>query len=182
MYAFGRAGQSVRRARRMLVIPGQPAMPSGSGKGDPVMPYKHAPYYVLAVIAVIVAGFWPSYFGAWGAAALAIPRPRHRRQHLGADGPHPELDGAQGAAAAAPRGRQVEPAAVPLPDRRAGGDHRPHRQRLRRSVGPGSNDVRKRIPDRPGARHRRLCRPLLPRAQISPEGVGRIRAICWRPR
>ena len=44
-------------------------MPSGSGKGDPVVPYKHAPYYVLAVIAVIVAGFWPSYFGAWGAAA-----------------------------------------------------------------------------------------------------------------
>ena len=30
------------------------------------MPYKHAPYYVLAVIAVIVAGFWPSYFGASG--------------------------------------------------------------------------------------------------------------------
>lgn len=26
------------------------------------MPYRHAPYYVLAVIAVIVAGFWPSYF------------------------------------------------------------------------------------------------------------------------
>ena len=26
------------------------------------MPYKHAPYYVLAVIAVIVVGFWPSYF------------------------------------------------------------------------------------------------------------------------
>ena len=26
------------------------------------MPYKHAPYYVLVVIAVIVAGFWPSYF------------------------------------------------------------------------------------------------------------------------
>jgi hypothetical protein len=26
------------------------------------MPYKNAPYYVLAVIAVIVAGFWPSYF------------------------------------------------------------------------------------------------------------------------
>ena len=28
------------------------------------MPYKHAPYYVLACIAVIVAGFWPSYFAA----------------------------------------------------------------------------------------------------------------------
>ncbi len=26
------------------------------------MPYRHAPYYVLVVIAVIVAGFWPSYF------------------------------------------------------------------------------------------------------------------------
>ena len=30
------------------------------------MPYKNAPYYVLFVIAVIVAGFWPSYFGASG--------------------------------------------------------------------------------------------------------------------
>ncbi len=30
------------------------------------MPYRNAPYYVLAVIAVIVAGFWPSYFGVWG--------------------------------------------------------------------------------------------------------------------
>ena len=30
------------------------------------MPYKHAPYYVLVVIAVILAGFWPSYFGAPG--------------------------------------------------------------------------------------------------------------------
>jgi hypothetical protein len=29
------------------------------------MPYRHAPYYVLAVIAVIVAGFWPSYFAQW---------------------------------------------------------------------------------------------------------------------
>ena len=29
------------------------------------MPYRHAPYYVLAVIAVIVAGFWPSYFATW---------------------------------------------------------------------------------------------------------------------
>jgi len=26
------------------------------------MPYRHAPYYVLAVIGVIIAGFWPSYF------------------------------------------------------------------------------------------------------------------------
>jgi hypothetical protein len=26
------------------------------------MPYKHAPYYVLACIAVILAGFWESYF------------------------------------------------------------------------------------------------------------------------
>ncbi len=30
------------------------------------MPYKNAPYYVLACIAVIAAGFWPSYFGVWG--------------------------------------------------------------------------------------------------------------------
>ena len=29
------------------------------------MPYRHAPYYVLAVMAVIVAGFWPSYFAVW---------------------------------------------------------------------------------------------------------------------
>lgn len=26
------------------------------------MPYKHASYYVPVVIAVLVAGFWPSYF------------------------------------------------------------------------------------------------------------------------
>ena len=30
------------------------------------MPYRHAHYWVLVVIAVIVAGFWPSYFGIWG--------------------------------------------------------------------------------------------------------------------
>ena len=30
------------------------------------MPYRHAPYYILAVMAVIVAGFWPSYFAVWG--------------------------------------------------------------------------------------------------------------------
>ena len=30
------------------------------------MPYPRAHYYVLAVIAVIIAGFWPSYFGVWG--------------------------------------------------------------------------------------------------------------------
>lgn len=30
------------------------------------MPYRHAHYYVLGVIAVIVAGFWPSYFSVWG--------------------------------------------------------------------------------------------------------------------
>jgi hypothetical protein len=29
------------------------------------MPYRHAPYYLLAVIAVIAAGFWPSYFAKW---------------------------------------------------------------------------------------------------------------------
>lgn len=31
------------------------------------MPYRHAHYYVLVVMAVIVAGFWPSYFAAPGA-------------------------------------------------------------------------------------------------------------------
>ena len=30
------------------------------------MPYKHAPYYMLVVIAVILTGFWPSYFSVWG--------------------------------------------------------------------------------------------------------------------
>jgi hypothetical protein len=29
------------------------------------VPYKNAPYYMLVVIAVIVAGFWPSYFAIW---------------------------------------------------------------------------------------------------------------------
>ena len=32
------------------------------------MPYRHAPYYILVCIAVIVAGFWPSYFGRWSEA------------------------------------------------------------------------------------------------------------------
>lgn len=32
------------------------------------MPYPRAHWYVLVVIAVIAAGFWPSYFGAWGEA------------------------------------------------------------------------------------------------------------------
>ena len=30
------------------------------------MPYAKAPFYMLTVIAVIVAGFWPSYFSVWG--------------------------------------------------------------------------------------------------------------------
>ena len=30
------------------------------------MPYRSAPYWVLFVIAVIAAGFWPSYFAVWG--------------------------------------------------------------------------------------------------------------------
>jgi len=30
------------------------------------MPYRHAPYYVLVCIAVIIAGFWGSYFAVWG--------------------------------------------------------------------------------------------------------------------
>ena len=30
------------------------------------MPYPRAPYYVLACIAVILAGFWPTYFAQWG--------------------------------------------------------------------------------------------------------------------
>jgi hypothetical protein len=29
------------------------------------MPYRNAPYYVLACIAVIFAGFWESYFSVW---------------------------------------------------------------------------------------------------------------------
>ena len=29
------------------------------------MPYRHAPYYVLAVMLVIAIGFWPSYFAIW---------------------------------------------------------------------------------------------------------------------
>jgi hypothetical protein len=29
------------------------------------MPYRHAPYYVLAVMLVIALGFWPSYFAIW---------------------------------------------------------------------------------------------------------------------
>jgi len=33
------------------------------------MPYRYASYYVLVCIAVIVAGFWPSYFGKLGDAA-----------------------------------------------------------------------------------------------------------------
>ena len=32
------------------------------------MPYRRAPYYILVVIAVILAGFWPSYFGKWDSA------------------------------------------------------------------------------------------------------------------
>src|SRR5918995_6520683 len=35
------------------------------GKGVP-MPYRNAPHYVLVCIAVIIAGFWPSYFAAEG--------------------------------------------------------------------------------------------------------------------
>lgn len=30
------------------------------------MPYPRAHYYVLIVIAVIIGGFWPSYFAPWG--------------------------------------------------------------------------------------------------------------------
>ena len=30
------------------------------------MPYRNAPYFVLLCIAVIAAGFWPSYFAKWG--------------------------------------------------------------------------------------------------------------------
>lgn len=30
------------------------------------MPYRHAPFYVLAVMAIIAVGFWPSYFAIWG--------------------------------------------------------------------------------------------------------------------
>jgi hypothetical protein len=40
-------------------------MANGQREGVP-MPYRHAPYYVLVVIAVIIAGFWPSYFAKGG--------------------------------------------------------------------------------------------------------------------
>ncbi len=30
------------------------------------MPYPRAHYYVLAVMAVVILGFWPSYFAVWG--------------------------------------------------------------------------------------------------------------------
>ena len=30
------------------------------------MPYRQAHYFVLVVMAVIIAGFWPSYFAKWG--------------------------------------------------------------------------------------------------------------------
>src|SRR5687768_8183025 len=40
-------------------------MPAEQRKGAS-MPYRNAPYYILAVMAVIVAGFWPSYFAKWG--------------------------------------------------------------------------------------------------------------------
>ena len=30
------------------------------------MPYRHAPYCILVCIAVILAGFWQSYFSVWG--------------------------------------------------------------------------------------------------------------------
>ena len=30
------------------------------------MPYRNAPYYIVICIAVIVAGFWESYFSVWG--------------------------------------------------------------------------------------------------------------------
>ena len=30
------------------------------------MPYRNAPYYILIVMVVIAAGFWPSYFAKWG--------------------------------------------------------------------------------------------------------------------
>ena len=29
------------------------------------MPYPRAPYYVLVCVAVILIGFWPSYFAPW---------------------------------------------------------------------------------------------------------------------
>ena len=29
------------------------------------MPYPRAHYYMLGVVAIIVAGFWPSYFSVW---------------------------------------------------------------------------------------------------------------------
>src|SRR3954471_4460369 len=46
----------------------RPMLGRRSNRGGP-MPYPRAHYYVLAVIGVIVAGFWPSYF----AASKAVP-------------------------------------------------------------------------------------------------------------
>lgn len=40
-------------------------MALSNGKGAS-MPYRNAPYFVLVCLAVIVAGFWPSYFAKWG--------------------------------------------------------------------------------------------------------------------
>jgi hypothetical protein len=38
-----------------------------AGRGEAgAMPYPRAHYYVAIVMAVIVAGFWPSYFSVWG--------------------------------------------------------------------------------------------------------------------
>jgi hypothetical protein len=42
-------------------------MPAPEQREGP-LPYPRAHYYVLIVIAVIVAGFWPSYFAVWGSA------------------------------------------------------------------------------------------------------------------
>ena len=84
------------------------------------MPYPRAYLYMLGVIAVIIVGFWPSYFAVGAGTSLAIPRPWHRREPVGDDGHRAKLDGAsQGAASASPGGRQGEPVPVPLPDRRA---------------------------------------------------------------
>ena len=135
------------------------------------MPYPRAHYYVLIVIAVIAVGFWPSYFGAWdearwqfhahGIAAslwvimvFAQSWTAHHRQ-----------------LAAAPRGRPDQPVPLPLPDRRAGRDHRRDRQTLRRRGRPGAADVRRLLPDRHGRRDGRVRHGLLPGAQIPAAGV-----------
>ena len=49
--------------RRSIAVSFMLFEPAGRGLS---MPYRNAPYYVLAVMLVIAVGFWPSYFATWG--------------------------------------------------------------------------------------------------------------------